>query len=219
MRIGGTVHRSRGPNSEFSAELLTYLNSIGFLYAPRYIGTDEEGRDVLEYVAGNTTNHPSRRSEAAYSAGGRMLRALHDATAGHRLAAGAECVAHGDPGPFNAIFRDGLPVAFIDWDTAHPGERIHDVAYMAWTWCIQAAGEVPIEAQVRHLRDFVAGYGFTGGPRLLDAIVAAQTGMIDRESQVRGDPARRAHARTAVEWARSDRTLVLDNLEILRAAL
>jgi aminoglycoside phosphotransferase (APT) family kinase protein len=43
-----------------------------------------------------------------------MLRLLHDVTSRSDLAAGAECVVHGDPGPFNAIFRDGMPVAFID---------------------------------------------------------------------------------------------------------
>ena len=61
--------------------------------------------DVLTYVPGRTTDHPSQRASGAYARGAVMLRELHALTAGHPLAAGRECVLHGDPGPFNAIFR------------------------------------------------------------------------------------------------------------------
>jgi len=30
------------------------------------------------------------------------------------------------------VFRKGMPVALIDFDTAHPGPRIWDVAYAAY---------------------------------------------------------------------------------------
>jgi aminoglycoside phosphotransferase (APT) family kinase protein len=56
-----------------------------------------------------------------------MLRRLHETTAGHPLADGQECVIHGDPGPFNTIFRDGLPVAFIDWACCRPGRGLDDL--------------------------------------------------------------------------------------------
>jgi hypothetical protein len=34
--------------------------------------------------------------------------------------------------------------ALIDWDSCAPGARLSDLGYMAWTWCIQASGHVPL---------------------------------------------------------------------------
>jgi Phosphotransferase enzyme family len=130
VRVGETVRRSRSAGSQFAARVLVYLSSIGYPCAPRYLGTDADGRDVLAYVPGATTDHPGQRAAGAYAAGGRMLRNLHDATAGHPLAGSGECVVHGDPGPFNTIFRDGMPVALIDWDSCAPGARLSDLGYM-----------------------------------------------------------------------------------------
>lgn len=39
---------------------------------------------------------------------------------------------HGDLGPHNTVYRNGLPVAFIDWDQAHPSEPILELAAAAW---------------------------------------------------------------------------------------
>ncbi|MCW2540135.1 MAG: hypothetical protein JWN95_1860 [Frankiales bacterium] len=158
VRRGDVVYR-HGPHREFVTSLLRYLESIGFPYAPRYLGVDESGWQLLTYMPGDTTDHPSQRAAGAYGAGGSMLRSLHEATAGHPLAGDAECVIHADAGPFNTIFRDGHPVAFIDWEHARPGRRMDDLGYLAWTWCLQTNGDVAIEDQTRHLRELRDGYG------------------------------------------------------------
>jgi Ser/Thr protein kinase RdoA (MazF antagonist) len=36
---------------------------------------------------------------------------------------------HGDPGPWNFVWRDQEAVGLIDWDYLHPAPRLHDVAY------------------------------------------------------------------------------------------
>lgn len=133
VRIGDHVHRTRGLRSEFTAALLTHLESTGYPYAPRYLGVDDQGREVLTYIAGSTSDHPAQRATGAWSQAAHMLRALHDATAGSDLAGDTECVRHGDPGPFNTIFQHGVPIAFIDWDSAAPGARLDDLVYFAWT--------------------------------------------------------------------------------------
>jgi Phosphotransferase enzyme family len=223
VRVGETVRRSRSPGSEFAARVLVYLNSIGFAYAPRYFGTDADGRDVLAYVPGATTDHPGQRAAGAYAAGGRMLRDLHDATAGHPLAGSGECVVHGDAGPFNTIFRDGMPVALIDWDSCAPGARLSDLGYMAWTWCIQASGHVPLASQAQHLRELRDGYGSIEGDHLLAAVVRSQTRIAELEAVVREDrrapQMRREHARQAIDWAAGDRDLVERNRALFRIAL
>jgi hypothetical protein len=122
------------------------------------------------------------------------------------LAAGRECVVHGDPGPFNAIFQQGLPVAFIDWSSCRPGDRLDDLGYMAWTWCIQSQGHVTIVEQARHLRELRDGYGDIEPEILLDAMVRSQTRIMDLETaslgNLRHSAARRQHAKTAIASCR-----------------
>ena len=107
-----------------------------------------------------------------------LQRELHDLTAGHPLAAGRECVLHGDPGPFNAIFQDGMPVAFIDWTSCRPGDRLDDLSYLAWTWCIQAEGSVPVDAQAAHLRELRDAYGPVQPETLIDAMTRSQDRIV-----------------------------------------
>ncbi len=43
-----------------------------------------------------------------------------------------EIIGHGDLGPWNTIWRDHEPVAFIDWDFAEPGPAVEDLAELAF---------------------------------------------------------------------------------------
>lgn len=223
VRAGDTVRRVREPGSEFAARLLGYLESAGYPYAPRYLGVDERGRDIMTYIPGRTTDHPSQRAEGAYARGGAMLRELHDLTAGHPLAAGRECVLHGDPGPFNAIFDAGMPVAFIDWTSSRPGDRLDDLGYMAWTWCVQSEGHVAVADQARHLRELRDGYGPVEAGALLHAMISAQNRIVTALEPVMRDrlesPGRRAWAGEAVRWATADRDLTRAIEQTLLAAL
>lgn len=229
VRIGDTVHRAREPGSEFAARLLRYLESAGYPYAPRYLGTDERGRDILTYIPGQTTDHPCQRAHGAYARGAVMLRELHDLTAGHPLAAGRECVLHGDAGPFNAIFDNGMPVAFIDWTGCRPGDRIEDLAYMAWTWCIQSEGNVPVSEQAAHLRELRDAYGPGGGSALtppetlIAAMIRAQTRILEILGPRIADPGysdpERAWAAEAVRWASADRALLRASERLFLTAL
>jgi aminoglycoside phosphotransferase (APT) family kinase protein len=45
-----------------------------------------------------------------------------------------ETVCHNELFPWNTVFRSGVPVAFIDWDTAAPGPRAWDLGLAAWRW-------------------------------------------------------------------------------------
>ena len=224
VRVADTVRRSRGSGASFAAQLLTMLEAAGYAYAPRFLGRDEQDRDILTYVEGRTTDHPDGRAQGAYARGALMLRELHELTAGHELARGQECVMHGDPGPFNTIFADGVPVAFIDWDSARPGRRLDDFAYLAWTWCIQAEGNVPLPDQAAHLREIRDGYDPTlVAETLIDAIDARQSELIHLETINATNPAltaaRQRNAEEAVRWATNDRTLVRQNRKLLLTAL
>jgi Ser/Thr protein kinase RdoA (MazF antagonist) len=223
VRVGETVRRARGHRAEEGAGLLRYLEAVGFAHAPRFLGIDEHGRDILTYIPGETTDHPSQRAPGAYRQAGRMLRELHDATTGQPWSGGHECVVHGDPGPFNTICQRGWPVALIDWDSSGPGERLDDLAYMAWTWCIQSLGRVAIVDQARRLRELRDGYGEVLADELVEAIVRRQTLIVTTESLNRLDSskstARRRHAERAVAWAAGDRELVKQHQHTFLEAL
>ncbi|MEV6150229.1 phosphotransferase [Nonomuraea sp. NPDC052129] len=223
VRVGDTVRRARDGGAAFASRMLAYLESIGYPHAPHYLGIDEHGRDILSFIPGNTTDHPTQRAPGAYALGSRMLRDLHETTAGHALAAAAECVIHGDPGPFNTIFQKGLPVALIDWSSCRPGNRLDDLGYMAWTWCIQSQGRVPISQQAEHLRELRDGYGDVDSEHLLEAIVRRQTNIADVEaanlSNPKLTPTRRRHAQAAIAWATADRELVFQHKAVLLSAL
>ena len=177
------------------ARLLDFLHEVGFAAAPRYLGVDDHGRDIFTYVAGQTTNHPSQRTEACYSGMGRLLRRLHDLTSDTLPAGTAECVIHGDPGPGNTgLDEDGMPVALIDWDLARPAARIEELARGAWFWCLQTIGHVPLHDQLRRLRQFRDAYGAGEADELFRSIIALQQRCKDRAE------AKLMSARTADEW-------------------
>lgn len=226
VRVGDTVRRPRNERSGWISQLLTSLEDAGYQYAPRFRGIDDQGRDTLTYIPGTITNHPSQRHSTAYRVGGRILRQLHELTADHHLISEwsgdisdtgrSRCIVHGDPGAYNTIFQAGIPAALIDWDTAHPGDPVDDLAFMAWAWCIQSAGNVPVPDQARHLRDLAAGYEahslHVSIDDLLGHITRVQQNMVDTETGILADRTttseRRKHAQTAITWATADQEMI-----------
>lgn len=224
VREGDTVHRSRGSTADRAAAVLTALEKLRYPFAPRYHGRDAEGYDVLSFVPGVTTNHPTQRDEKSYAEGARMLRLLHDLTAGHDLAGDDECLVHGDPGPFNTVFNEaGMPIAFIDWDSAGAGRRLPDLAYLGWTWCIQAMGNVDTADQARRLARVRDGYGLDTAVDFLASVIDRQTQMIDISTQLLARPGHDdsyyQRQQTAIEWATADREIVVQNRPLFESAL
>src|SRR3954451_8300444 len=52
VRVGDTVRRTMYPWSASVHLLLQHLESVGFGGAPRFLGIDDKGREVLSYVEG-----------------------------------------------------------------------------------------------------------------------------------------------------------------------
>lgn len=89
-------------------------------------------------VAGAAAWSEQATDEGLRSAG-RLLRRVHDAARDLVPAPGAvwafpaqpdaDTICHGDPGPWNMAWRDGLAVGLFDWDFARPAPALDDVAY------------------------------------------------------------------------------------------
>jgi len=148
----------------------------GFSAVPRYLGTDEQGRDMFTYIPGSVGKWQFYSDETIRLAG-QLLRAFHDATAGSELLLGKPVMCHHDPGPNNLVFQGTQPIAFIDFDMIAPGERLEDLGYMAWSWCISAKeSRQPVETQAAQVGILVSAYGIDGVERraLFDSILDRQ---------------------------------------------
>jgi aminoglycoside phosphotransferase (APT) family kinase protein len=174
VRVGRTVRRPMGPNAPFVHELLHYLERVGFDGAPRLLGIDERGREVLSFVEGEVPHELSeyRPSEARLTRVAALIRGFHDVTAGSALAGDAEIVAHNEIGPHNTVFAGDEPVAFIDWDDAAPGTRLFDLSNAVWSYANVGEDGGPVKEQARLIRLLCDAYGWEDPQAIVDEIHA-----------------------------------------------
>src|SRR5579872_6045486 len=174
VRVGDTVRRPQGAQSPFVHRLLEDLAARGFSGAPRFLGIDERQREILSFMPGDVPSDLGVFSDAQLDAAARLLCALHDATQDSSLRGSNEVVCHGDASPCNAVVRDGLPYAWIDFDAAHPGNRSDDLGYAAWLWLDIGDEEWTPEIQSRRLTRFFAEYGAVPTTDPVQAVLDAQ---------------------------------------------
>src|SRR5690349_18274961 len=162
VRVGDTVRRPPKDNAVFVHDLLLFLERQGFRYAPRFLGMDEQGREILSYLEGQAApDSGSRLSDGVLVQAARIIRSYHDITAGSLLAQGHEIVAHNELGPHNTIFHKDQLIGLIDWDDAAPGTRLRDLANAVYNyvdvghWANQTA-----DKQARRIRLMCAAYGW-----------------------------------------------------------
>lgn len=196
VRIGDTVRRP--PEAPGVRALLQWFERVGFDGAPRYLGIDEQGREVLSFVEGEPAFAPVPSSDDVVVAIGRLLRRAHDAQAGFvppadpgwiQEAEGApEVVAHLDLFWTNVVFRDGLPAALIDWELAAPAPRLLEVALAATYWAGVRIDEqllewgIPLERRGERLRLLCDAYGLENDARaaLLQTLIEHRRRRIQR---------------------------------------
>ncbi len=149
VRVGDTVRRAAGPSGAAVRDLLIHLESVGFDGAPRHLGTDDSGREVLTWIDGDVPLPPYpawAMTDGALADLGGLVRRLHDATAtfGGTISdwssewadpGGGSVICHNDLYPENVVFRDGRVVALIDFAMAAPGRPLWDLAIAAEVWC------------------------------------------------------------------------------------
>lgn len=199
VRSGDQLLRPMGPWSPAVHEYLRHLEAAGFDGAPRVLGIDGD-REVLTFIDGDVATDPHwqpgqghrlppyARTELALRGAADLIRKLHQAAAGFRPAItcyrvqpypprAAEIVSHCDLGPWNTVYRQGIPVAFIDWDAAQPVDPLADLAGAAWTFVplappgqLSEAGFDPHPNLPARLRMFLDTYGLTNREAILPAL-------------------------------------------------
>jgi Ser/Thr protein kinase RdoA (MazF antagonist) len=230
VRVGRTVRRPTGPWTPAVHALLRHLAEAGFAGAPRVHGIDDQGREVLDFVEGMVADYPmpeEARTDQALRGVGALLRKFHDATVGFTPPPDAawylppreprEVICHADVAGYNTVFREGRPVALIDFDTAHPGPRIWDVAYAAYRFVPLSASTnekdfaAPLAQQTRRLRLFADAYGLGEADR-----AALPEAAVDRLRHLTGhirEQAAAGHAMFAEHLKRGDDRIYLDDAD------
>lgn len=191
VHVDDTVRRPWQPWSPAVKALLEHLESAGFDGAPRWLGEDNEGREVLSFIEGVCPDYPlldKYWSDTALPVVARLLRSFHDATVplatsdlpwrfSYAGSHATEVICHNDVAPYNTIYREGVPVAFIDFDTVGPGPRIRDVCYAAYRFVPLMPREdfgghgVPDNLEIpKRLASFCSAYGDFDGD-LIDELV------------------------------------------------
>jgi hypothetical protein len=173
------VRRAPSAGSEYVRELLALFAERGWAGAPRLLGTDEQGREVLGYLEGRAAvtaeeRAAARRDETLVRVA-RLVREFHDLTHGTALAGDQDVVCHNDLAPKNTVYAvddtGWRPVAFVDWDLAAPGERVHDVAHVCWQYLDLGPGGTDVAEAARGMRLVRDAYGLTDGAGLVEAVL------------------------------------------------
>lgn len=143
-RSAAGVHRRVGPWTPAVHGVLRHLERVGFAYAPRVVGFDDDGNEILTYLDGTSgpAVWPIVATDTGLAAFGRLLRSYHDAVEDYRPTGATwatrpstirpgDVVAHGDFGPWNTVWDGDRPVGILDWDLVGPRPRMYDLAYAA----------------------------------------------------------------------------------------
>jgi Phosphotransferase enzyme family len=197
VRVGGTIRRPMHDRSAYVQQVLLHLEAVGFDGAPRYLGVDERGREVLTYIEGEVLDGaPAVMSDRRLRSAARLIRAFHDATAGTTLAGEGEVVCHGDLGHHNTVFADEQAIGLIDWDDGvAPGRRLVDFAHAVW--CFAGAGEpeIPVSYQAHAVNAMCEAYGWSDPGMVVGEIA-------DRLHRARDEHARHGRLGAVTEFER-----------------
>jgi len=133
VRIGNTVRRPQKRNSEYACQVLKFLERKHFNYSQRYLGKDEDDRDIFAYVEGFVPDDLGDTTDLQLHSFMKIVREFHDMSRDF-VKSETLVLCHDDLSPCNVVFRDNHPVAIIDWDGVHPDERWQDLTYILWLW-------------------------------------------------------------------------------------
>lgn len=183
VRVGDTVRRPAGPWTAAVHALLRHLHEAGFPGAPRPLGIDERGREVLTFAPGEVVwpdrfalLDPVRRLARV----ARLIRDFHDAVAGFvpppdarwqvlmPPPGEADIIGHNDLAPWNLVVDGDRAWTFIDWDCAAPATRLWDLAYAAHGFVPLSANPAfrrPDAHAAARLRAFADAYGLAEADR------------------------------------------------------
>lgn len=146
FKLNDTVLREQKPWSSTIHKVLLHLEKVGYANNPRFLGIDDNGKEILSFVQGEcVADYPftndNNEQLLVIRKIAEMMRKLHDATQSferseednwmlsYKGPLKKEVICHNDIAPYNVTFINNLPYGLIDFDTCCPTPRIWDIAY------------------------------------------------------------------------------------------
>lgn len=211
--VDDVVHKPAAPWTSTVHALLRHLEDAGFDGAPRALGFDGQGREMLTYLPGDTVGERAPWPDWVFADTtllqvGRWLRRLHDATVSfgpptdERWFIGGAVrpgliVGHQDAAPYNAVMDGDRLVGFCDWDIAGPSSREYDLALSALWWvpfcprsAVEELGFHDFDGRYRRLHLLLDAYGYDADRRGFGAVIvqrARQQAAAIRQMADHGD--------------------------------
>lgn len=203
------------------------------------LGTDGQGREVLTYIPGIVPAYPMPSwvwSEDVLVDAGQRMAALHAASADFDITDSiwqipahepVEVVCINDVAPYNMVFdSDHRVCGWIDVDTASPGPRVWDMAYLAYRIIpLTSASDTGADASDlsrcrTRLAKLCAAYASSGDRVTLEPVNVLQV-AVTRLVDLAAFTAERAAAGVNqvaghVAQYRRDATWITQHLEVLR---
>lgn len=193
---GQAVLRPAGPWTVAVHALLRHLRVHG-IPVPEPLGL-QNGVERLGLIPGEAGAccWVHQAAESGLRSAARLLLRVHDATMNWPVPSGARwsltespgrfggprVICHGDPGPWNMVWRDATAVGVVDWDHAHPGDALEDVAYALEYFtpfrsdqdAVRWLGFPTPPDRRRRLTMFAQAYGLDDTRGLVDVVIERQ---------------------------------------------
>jgi hypothetical protein len=172
------------------------VRARGFEFAPEPLGSDDQGREVLSFIPGETLGDELPWpgwvwDDRLLIEVGRATARYHRAVADFRPAGrvpwqlgpaelqAEEIVCHHDIAPYNVVTVGGQLNGVIDWDLIGPGSPRSDLAFVAWQWVplqhpvvARAFGWQDVNGLARRLRLLLDSYGLHQRDGFVDDVIA-----------------------------------------------
>ena len=221
VKIGNTVHRSKTKNFEFIHLMLLWLEKHGCSYAPKFLGIDEQGREMLSYLEGEVPREiPMTFAQKVNAI--KILRQFHDTLAGTKFAGAAETVCHHDFAPWNIIIHKRKVVGMIDFDEVGPGKRIDDVTYFIWTALDLGIAPVSDKQQIKNIATLAKAYQLTNNNEIITSFLSQQNRILKFRQEVVAkakDPDKVAFSKGAIKRIRKSMHWINQNKNEIRTAI
>ncbi|MFG1496569.1 phosphotransferase [Saccharospirillum sp. HFRX-1] len=207
---GASVVRPVASGYRSVHRLLNHLQQAGFVGSPQVLAV--EGHcERLTFLAGDTYEDAGSgpiATERALVSAAQLLRKLHDCSASFlpRQAIDdqqwllpaqqpAEVICHGDYAPYNVVLKGDQVVGVFDFDAAHPGPRLWDLAYAVYCWAplksLPNLSVAEIDKSVERACSFLDAYGLSFDRRafLVDMMIQRLQALVAfmREQATDGD--------------------------------
>lgn len=198
-RADDRVHRPAGPWTQTVHRLLAHLHEEGFVGAPEPIELGDT-LETVSFVPGHAGEYPwtsDVAGEAALVTTARLLRHYHDAAAtfprddardvwSQAARLPVETIVHGDFAPYNCVYDGIAAVGLIDFDTAHPGPRVWDVASAVYrfapftTGVVEGSTAPSLDERLDRAAEFCRAYDLDARSRgvLVETITASLVALV-----------------------------------------